>query len=199
MLQLLCHALEPGHEIFDVLMVSQPAAAVSRTAVSPAVRQSVPVGADTRKDHAKYNVRVASENLVMTLCRSTSRHKDQKSGNPSGECQILAGEDAGCYIAGPNDEPGDPGGDRFMLLYDWFGTPGDIGQAVRSSRGAGRRNDRDRGGPRGPADCGAGRPLLMADVRTVRMPAVGTRESDDRDVSCVAWAGLPAVRRYSGV
>ena len=24
------------------------------------------------------------------------------------------------YIAGPNDEPGNPGGDRFMRLHDWF-------------------------------------------------------------------------------
>src|SRR5581483_1264936 len=27
------------------------------------------------------------------------------------------------YIAGPNDEPGNPGGDRFMRLHEWFGTP----------------------------------------------------------------------------
>ena len=32
------------------------------------------------------------------------------------------------YIAGPNDEPGNPGGDGFMRLHDWFGTAGDIGQ-----------------------------------------------------------------------
>jgi dihydrofolate reductase len=25
------------------------------------------------------------------------------------------------YIAGPNDEPGNPGGDVFMRLHDWFG------------------------------------------------------------------------------
>jgi dihydrofolate reductase len=28
------------------------------------------------------------------------------------------------YIAGPNDEPGNPGGDGFMRLHDWFVTPG---------------------------------------------------------------------------
>jgi len=27
------------------------------------------------------------------------------------------------YIAGPNDEPGNPGGDGFMRLHDWFTTP----------------------------------------------------------------------------
>ena len=25
------------------------------------------------------------------------------------------------YIAGPNDEPGNPGGDEFMRLHDWYG------------------------------------------------------------------------------
>ncbi|MGH2344020.1 MAG: dihydrofolate reductase family protein, partial [Chloroflexota bacterium] len=25
------------------------------------------------------------------------------------------------YIAGPNDEPGNPGGDGFMRLHEWFG------------------------------------------------------------------------------
>ncbi len=32
------------------------------------------------------------------------------------------------YIAGPNDEPGNPGGDGFTRLHDWFGTPGDTSQ-----------------------------------------------------------------------
>src|SRR6185437_14579569 len=27
------------------------------------------------------------------------------------------------YIAGPNDEPGNPGGDGFMRLHEWFITP----------------------------------------------------------------------------
>lgn len=27
------------------------------------------------------------------------------------------------YIAGPNDEPGNPGGDGFMRLHQWFATP----------------------------------------------------------------------------
>jgi hypothetical protein len=25
------------------------------------------------------------------------------------------------YIAGPNDDPGNPGGDEFMRLHDWYG------------------------------------------------------------------------------
>jgi hypothetical protein len=25
------------------------------------------------------------------------------------------------YIAGPNDEPGNPGGDGFMRLHEWYG------------------------------------------------------------------------------
>jgi dihydrofolate reductase len=33
------------------------------------------------------------------------------------------------YIAGPNDGPGNPGGDDFMRLHDWFVTPaGEIGR-----------------------------------------------------------------------
>jgi dihydrofolate reductase len=33
------------------------------------------------------------------------------------------------YIAGPNDEPGNPGGDGFMRLHEWFVTPdGEIGR-----------------------------------------------------------------------
>ncbi len=31
------------------------------------------------------------------------------------------------YIAGPNDEPGNPGGDGFMRLHDWFGVAPDSG------------------------------------------------------------------------
>ena len=29
------------------------------------------------------------------------------------------------YIAGPNDEPGNPGGDDFMRLHEWFGFASD--------------------------------------------------------------------------
>ena len=33
------------------------------------------------------------------------------------------------YIAGPNDEPGNPGGDGFDRLHEWFETPdGEFGQ-----------------------------------------------------------------------
>ena len=33
------------------------------------------------------------------------------------------------YIAGPNDEPDNPGGDGFMRLHDWFKTPdGEFGR-----------------------------------------------------------------------
>jgi dihydrofolate reductase len=31
------------------------------------------------------------------------------------------------YIAGPNDEPGNPGGDGFMRLHDWYGFGADPG------------------------------------------------------------------------
>lgn len=31
------------------------------------------------------------------------------------------------YIAGPNDEPGNPGGDGFMRLHDWYGFSSEAG------------------------------------------------------------------------
>ena len=40
------------------------------------------------------------------------------------------------YIAGPNDEPGNPGGDRFDRLHEWFVTSD--GEPVRPSGPAGR-------------------------------------------------------------
>jgi dihydrofolate reductase len=43
------------------------------------------------------------------------------------------------YIAGPNDEPGNPGGDGFMRLHDWFVTPG--GEFNRPSGPAGELVD----------------------------------------------------------
>jgi len=38
------------------------------------------------------------------------------------------------YIAGPNDEPDNPGGDGFMRLHDWYGFAPD-GQSVEKSLG----------------------------------------------------------------
>jgi len=38
------------------------------------------------------------------------------------------------YIAGPNDEPGNPGGDGFMRLHDWYGFAPD-GESVQKSMG----------------------------------------------------------------
>jgi dihydrofolate reductase len=39
------------------------------------------------------------------------------------------------YIAGPNDEPGNPGGDGFMRLHEWFGAAPE-GEAVQQSGSA---------------------------------------------------------------
>ncbi len=38
------------------------------------------------------------------------------------------------YIAGPNDEPGNPGGDGFMRLHEWYGFAPD-GESVQSGPG----------------------------------------------------------------
>ena len=43
------------------------------------------------------------------------------------------------YIAGPNDEPGNPGGDGFSRLHEWF--PPDGGEFVRPSGPAGELFD----------------------------------------------------------
>jgi dihydrofolate reductase len=43
------------------------------------------------------------------------------------------------YIAGPNDEPGNPGGDGFMRLHEWFATP--HGEFFRPSGPAGELID----------------------------------------------------------
>ena len=43
------------------------------------------------------------------------------------------------YIAGPNDDPGNPGGDRFMRLHEWFVTP--AGEFCRPSGPAGQLID----------------------------------------------------------
>jgi dihydrofolate reductase len=43
------------------------------------------------------------------------------------------------YIAGPNDAPGNPGGDGFMRLHEWFATP--RGEFFRPSGPAGELMD----------------------------------------------------------
>jgi dihydrofolate reductase len=43
------------------------------------------------------------------------------------------------YIAGPNDEPGNPGGDGFARLHEWFVTP--VGEFFRPSGPAGQLLD----------------------------------------------------------
>jgi len=48
------------------------------------------------------------------------------------------------YIAGPNDEPGNPGGDGFDRLHDWFAPGG--GKFVRPSGPAGELFDEMMGG-----------------------------------------------------
>lgn len=43
------------------------------------------------------------------------------------------------YIAGPNDDPGNPGGDCFMRLHEWFATP--EGEFFRPAEPAGELVD----------------------------------------------------------
>src|SRR4030081_3919809 len=43
------------------------------------------------------------------------------------------------YIAGPNDDPGNPGGDGFMRLHQWFLTPD--GEMIRPAGPGGQVRD----------------------------------------------------------
>src|SRR6266567_4509750 len=44
------------------------------------------------------------------------------------------------YIAGPNDEVGNPGGDGFMRLHEWYGVVSE-GEVVQPSRTGGQFMD----------------------------------------------------------
>src|ERR1022692_2761696 len=41
------------------------------------------------------------------------------------------------FIAGPNDEPGNPGGDDFMRLHQWYGFALDAGPTAETTNGSG--------------------------------------------------------------
>ena len=41
------------------------------------------------------------------------------------------------YIAGPNDQPGNPGGDDFMRLHEWYGFAADAGPSEETIDSAG--------------------------------------------------------------
>ena len=41
------------------------------------------------------------------------------------------------FIAGPNDEPGNPGGDGFMRLHQWYGFAADAGPTAETVDGSG--------------------------------------------------------------
>lgn len=42
---------------------------------------------------------------------------------------LLMSMSADGYIAGPNDGPGNPGGDEFMRLHEWYlNEDGDVGR-----------------------------------------------------------------------
>ena len=67
------------------------------------------------------------------------------------------------YIAGPGDDPGNPGGDGFMRLHEWYGygADGTLNTKPGAAEGVSSAEDPGRRGAvrRRPADRGAGRPL----------------------------------------
>jgi hypothetical protein len=62
------------------------------------------------------------------------------------------------YIAGPNDEPGNPAATASCGCTSGTSQTG-VRPAIRSGRGAGRPAERDRDGAGGPAHRGTGRSL----------------------------------------
>ena len=97
------------------------------------------------------------------------------------------------YIAGPNDEPGNPGGDGFMRLHEWFVTPD--GEFGRPPGPAGELYDEmrgDRRGAGGPADRGAGRSLGR---RSSRRPDLRAQPPAARPVGRELSAGDVRDRR----
>jgi dihydrofolate reductase len=40
------------------------------------------------------------------------------------------------FIAGPNDEPGNPGGDDFVRLHQWYGFAGEAGPTADTTKGS---------------------------------------------------------------
>jgi dihydrofolate reductase len=42
------------------------------------------------------------------------------------------------YIAGPNDHPGNPGGDDFMRLHEWYGFASEAGPTTESTSSLGK-------------------------------------------------------------
>src|SRR6185437_3603868 len=65
------------------------------------------------------------------------------------------------YIAGPNDKPGNAGGDDFMRLHEWYGFRNTATQREGNRLGHifHGRNQCDRRGSFGPAHRGASRSL----------------------------------------
>src|SRR6202035_447824 len=44
------------------------------------------------------------------------------------------------YIAGPNDDPGNPGGDDFMRLHEWYGFASEAGPTAETVDASGIGN-----------------------------------------------------------
>jgi dihydrofolate reductase len=66
------------------------------------------------------------EQPIATACRKPFCIETQEVTVSSSVLYMSMSLDG--YIAGPNDEPGNPGGDGFARLHDWLGPQGDTGQ-----------------------------------------------------------------------
>jgi dihydrofolate reductase len=67
------------------------------------------------------------------ICAITRRRfTNVKVGGTMSKSVLYMSMSVDGYIAGPNDEPGNPGGDDFMRLHEWFGFAGDAGPTAET-------------------------------------------------------------------
>jgi hypothetical protein len=109
----------------------------------------------------------------------TSPGRDQEAGVSASVLDMSMSFDG--YIAGPDDGPGNPGGDGFMRLHEWLATAD--GASGRPPGPAGELYDEmeaTRCGAGGPAYRGAGRSLQRQSSRRAgrggQPPAAGDRD-----------------------
>ena len=84
----------------------------------------------SRRARRSWPERDTGDALSQASSNETSRRCESRSQEVAVSASVLyMSMSLDGYIAGPHDEPGNPGGDGFMRLHEWFGTPdAEIGQ-----------------------------------------------------------------------
>src|SRR3954451_1650761 len=83
------------------------------------------------------------------------------------------------YIAGPNDEPNNPGGDGFLRLHEWISTPDATGAVLAGGRTVKQLDHWGGGNHDGVPDLRAESPAARPVGR--ELPAGDVRERWDRE------------------